>query len=171
MTSIKSTVANNQYPTSGAPIRSPAHQRGGMLKESCSNVVVTATQPDTDNLIGAPVPSNARVSEVLLSYADATTGGAIDVGVWKRNAADDDWEAVDDDLFASAMVITDGPQWNKDITNESAEYTAAEQEKALWEVLGLTTDPKIMYWIGSDITTTFADASTVGILFKVRYVE
>ncbi len=170
MTSIKSTVANNQYPTSGAAIRSPAHQRGGMLMEACSNVVVAAAQADTDDLIAVPVPSNARVSQVLLGYADATTGGAIDVGVWKRNAADTDWEAVDDDLFASAMVLTDGPQWNKDITNEAAEYTVAEQEKMLWEVLGLTADPQIMYWIGSDITTTFDGASTVGINYKARYV-
>ena len=49
----------------------------GAVKESCSNVIVTAAQADTDNLIGCPVPSNARVSEVLLSYADAITGGAI----------------------------------------------------------------------------------------------
>jgi hypothetical protein len=171
MTTIKSTTAGNLYPASGPKVREPSHRMGGVLKESCSNVVVTATQADTDNLIGCPVPSNARVSQVLLSYADATTGGAIDVGVWKRNSADDDWEAVDDDLFASAMVITDGPQWNKDITNESAEYTAAEQEKPLWEVLGLSADPCITYWIGSDITTTFADASTAGICFKARYVE
>jgi len=142
----------------------------GAVKESCSNVIVTAAQADTDNLIGCPVPSNARVSEVLLSYADAITGGAINVGIWKRNAADDDWEVVDADLFASAMVLTDGPQWNKDITNEAAEYTVAEQEKALWEVLGLTTDPNIVYWVVGDISTTFDGASTVGILFKCRFV-
>ena len=170
MASIKSTSATARYPASGLPTREPSHRWMGDLRESCSNVVVTAAQADTDNLIGCPVPSNARVSEVLLSYADATTAGAINVGVFKRNAADDDWEVVDADLFASAMVLTDGPQWNKDITNEAAEYTVAEQEKALWEVLGLTADPNITYWIGADISTTFDGASTVGILFKARYV-
>jgi len=170
MTQIKGTSATARYPASGLPTREPSHRWMGDLRESCSNVVVTAAQADTDDLIFCPVPSNGRISQVLASYADATTGGAIDIGVWKRNAADDAWEAVDDDLFASAMALTDGPQWNKDVTNESAEYTAAEQEKALWEVLGLTADPNIVYWIGSDITTTFDGASTVGICIKARYV-
>ena len=171
MTTIKGTTATERYPASGAIVRSPSHRVGGVLKESVSNVVVATDESASNDLIGCPVPSNARVSQVLLSHADAVTGGAIDVGIWKRNAADTDWEAVDDDLFASAYVLTGGPVWNFDVTNESAEYTVAEQEKMLWEVLGLTADPQITYWIGSDITTVFDGASIVGILYKVRYVE
>ena len=169
MAIVKSTSVTNMFATPA--VREPAHRDGGVLRESASNVVIAADESASNDLIAVRVPSNARVSQVLLSYADATTGGAIDVGIWKEVAtAPGTFEAVDDDLFASAMVLTDGPLWNKDITNESAEYTAAEQEKMLWEVLGLSADPKIDYFVGSDITTVCDGCSTVGILYKVRYV-
>ena len=166
MAIVKSTQATNL--TATPVVREPSHRDGGMLRESCSNVVVATDESASNDLIFCRVPSNARISQVLASYADATTGGAIDIGVWSYSAGT--FTAVDDDLFASAMVLTDGPQYNKDVTNESTEYTAAEQEKALWDVLGLSADPCIDYWIGSDITTVFDGASTVGICIKVRYV-
>lgn len=170
MAIVKSTNVTNQFATPA--VRNPSHREGGVLKESCSNVVVAADESASNDLIAVRVPSNARVSQVLLSHADASTGGNIDVGVWQEVAtAPGTFEAVDDDLFASAYALTDGPVWNYDITNESAEYTAAEQEKPLWEVLGLSADPKKDYFIGSDITTVFNGASTVGICYKVRYVE
>ena len=170
MATVKGTHATNY--TASPQVREPAHSFGGIVRESVSLVVIAADESASNDLIACRVPSNARVSQVLLSYADATTGGAIDVGVWQEVAtAPGTFEAVDDDLFASAMVLTDGPQWNKDITNESAEYTAAEQAMPLWQVLGLTTDPKKDYWIGSDITTVCDGCSTVGILYKVKYVS
>lgn len=113
------------------------------------------------------VPSNARVSAVLLSTDDATVAGNIDVGVYQT--VDNGGAVVDADLFASAFALTNGPITNSDITNESGEYTPLEQSKALWEVLGLSADPKIDYDIAATITTTYNGAA-VGQTLKVSYV-
>lgn len=113
------------------------------------------------------VPSNARISSVLLTTGDATLAGNIDIGIYQT--ADNGSAVVDADLFASALALTGGPFTNNDVTYESGEYTAAESVKPLWEVLGLSADPKREYDIASTITTTF-DGAAVGQLIKVRYV-
>lgn len=113
------------------------------------------------------VPSNARVSQVLLSTGDATTAGNIDIGVYQISA--NGGAVVDADLFASALALTGGPFLNSDQTYESGEYTDAESVKPLWEVLGLTSDPCREYDIAATITTTYNGAA-VGQTLKVRYV-
>lgn len=113
------------------------------------------------------VPSNARISEVLLTTGDATTAGAIDVGIYQT--PDNGSAVVDADLFASAYDLSVGPFTNSDITYESGQYTVDESVKPLWEVLGLSADPKREYDIAATITTTFNGAA-VGQLVKVRYV-
>lgn len=113
------------------------------------------------------VPSNARISQVLLTTGDATTAGNINVGVYQT--AENGGAVVDADLFASALALTGGPFENADITYESDEYTEAESVKPLWEVLGLSVDSKRDYDIAATISTTY-DAASVGQLLKVRYV-
>ena len=166
MADVKSTQATNL--TATPKVREPSHRDGGMLRESASTAAPAAAQADTDFIFFCRVPSKARVSQVLLSALDFTTAGAIDVGVYTYSEATGLFTAVDDDLFASAFDLSGGPFTNVDITNESTEYSVAEQEKALWEVLGLSSDPNIDYWIGSDITTTFNGGSPI--CLKVRYV-
>lgn len=168
MATTKSPVVTNI----DANVRNPAHQQGGYLKEACSTVVTSATESASNDLMFVPVPSNARVSQLLLTCADATTGGAIDIGVWSRSDATGSivYTAVDDDLFASAVDLSGGPMKNLDVTYESDEYTAAESELMLWQVLGLTVDPGIDYYIGSDVTTVFNGGPTA-VNLKVRYVQ
>lgn len=113
------------------------------------------------------VPSNATIRQVLFSTGDATTAGALDIGVYKT--AGDGGAVVDADLFASAFVLTNGPFSNSDVTFESGQYTQAEAVKPLWEVLGLTADPQCEYDIAGTITTTY-DAAAVGQLLVVNYV-
>lgn len=152
-------------------IRPPDTQYSGLLRESCSVVVTAADQSASDDLMFVPIASNARVSQVLVSHDDATTGGAIDIGIWSRTFTDGAYvyAAVDDDLFASAYALTAGPVYNFDVTNESTEYTPTEQSQMLWEVLGLSTDPNLDYVIASDITTVF-NGGPLAITLKVRYV-
>ena len=113
------------------------------------------------------VPSNARISEVLFSTADASTAGAINIGVYQTAANGS--AVVDADLFASALDLSGGPFYNSDQTYESGEYTFAESVKPLWEVLGLTADPCREYDIAATISTTYNGAGTTQLL-KVRYV-
>ena len=148
-----------------------------MMREVSGVVTPAADQSASDFLHFCRVPSNAIVTQVMITAADATTGGAIDIGVWYK--ADQPplrtapttviaGTAVDDDLFASAFDLAGGPYTNADVTYESGEYTLAESEKPLWEVLGLSEDPNTDFDIASDITTVFNGGPTA-IKLVVRY--
>jgi hypothetical protein len=91
--------------------------------EASSAATVAATIAANDTVRLVRVPSNARISQVLLSTGDATTAGAVNIGVWQTN--DNGGAVVDADLFASALALTGGPFNNSDQTFESGEYTYA----------------------------------------------
>jgi hypothetical protein len=148
-------------------LNQPAIGAAAVLKEVAG--LVTPAADDSQNSIHrfVRVPSNARISQVLLTTGDATTGGAVDIGVYQTAA--NGGAVVDADLFASALALTGGPFENVDVTYESDEFTAAESVKPLWEVLGLTADSQREYDIAWTITTTFNGADTSAVL-KVRYV-
>ncbi len=165
MANVNSTWITNAVATP-VVLTNPS-QSVGELKEASSVATVSATQSSGDTIRFVRVPSNARISEVLLSTADATTGGAINIGVWKT--VEDGGAVVDADLFASALALTGGPFLNSDQTFESTEYTYAESALPLWQVLGLSVDPKINYDIVAEVSTTFNGAGTT-IALKVRYV-
>lgn len=146
---------------------SPTNGGAGVLHEVTGYVANAAD--DSANAIHrfVRVPSNARISQLLFSTGDATSAGAINVGIYQT--ADYGGAVVDADLFVSALALTGGPFQNTDITYESGEYTEAESVKPLWEVLGLTSDPNRDYDIAATISTTY-NGATVGQVLKVRYV-
>jgi hypothetical protein len=145
----------------------PGNGGEGDLKEVAGYVANAADDSSGAIHRFVRVPSNARISQVLLTTGDSTTAGNIDIGVYQT--ADNGSAVVDADLFASAFALTGGPFENTDMTYESDEYTEAESVKPLWEVLGLTSDPCREYDIAATITTTYNGAA-VGQLLKVRYV-
>lgn len=144
-----------------------ASKSEGVLHEASSVATVSATQASGDTIRLVRVPSNARISQVLLCTGDATTAGAINIGVWQTEG--NGGAVVDADLFASALDLTGGPFNNSDQTFESGEYTYAESALPLWEVLGLTTDPVRDYDIVAQVSTTGNGMGTTMAL-KVRYV-
>jgi hypothetical protein len=131
--------------------------------------LVTCAADDSANSIHrfVRVPSNARISSVLLSTADASSAGNIDIGIYQT--ASNGGAVVDADLFASAFALTGGPFHNEEMAHESGEYTFAESVKPLWEVLGLSEDPCREYDVAATITTGYNGAGTTQML-KVRYV-
>ncbi len=139
----------------------------GVLREASSAATVSASQSSSDTIRLVRVPSSARISQVLFSSGDATTGGAVNIGIWQT--VENGGAVVDADLFASALALTGGPFENLDVTFESDEYTYAESAKPLWEVLGLSTDPGREYDVVAEVSTTFNGADTT-IALKVRYV-
>lgn len=145
----------------------PTKGAAGQLFEAVGYVANAAD--DSANSIHrfCRIPSNARVSQVLLTTGDATSAGAVDIGIYQT--VDNGSAVVDSDLFASALALTGGPFENAEVTYESDEYTEAESVKPLWEVLGLTSDPCREYDLCTKITTTYNGAA-VGQVLKVRYV-
>lgn len=138
-----------------------------LLREK-SNIIASAAD-DTQASVGRfhRIPSNCRVSQLLISAADATTAGAIDIGIYQT--AENGGAVVDADLFASAFDLSGGPFNNYDVTFESGQYTYAESETMLWEVLGLASDPCRDYDVAYTITTTFNGGPTA-IRLATRYI-
>lgn len=164
VTNRNSTAIADMVATPRVPVGS-TKGAAGQLFEVAGYVANAADDSATSILRFCRVPSNARVSSVQMTTG-AATAGAIDIGVYQT--ADNGGTVVDADLFASAQALTAALS-NADVTYESGEYTAAESVKPLWEVLGLSADPKREYDVAATITTTFSAAS-VGQVLKVRYV-
>lgn len=138
----------------------------GFLQEAQGVATTSATQASADTIHFTRVPSNAIISQVLISAADATTAGALNVGIYETAA--NGGAAVDADLFASALDLAGGPYNNLDITHESGEYTYAETERPLWQVLGLSNDPNKEYDVVGVVSTTFNGGPT-SIRLAVRF--
>lgn len=110
------------------------------------------------------VPSNARITSILLA-ADAITGAsASDVGVYQT--AQNGGAVVDADEFASDVDISSGIAFTE-VINEAAATEIADVEKRLWEKIGESADTKRDY----DICVTVNDVTAAGtISMKVQYV-
>ena len=103
---------------------------------------------------------------MLLSNASSGAAGAVDVGIYQTN--DNGGAVVDADLFASAAALT-AAQNNVDVTYESGQYTLAESEKPLWEVLGLSADSHREYDVVVTVTTAPSNAAAINL--KVRFAK
>lgn len=165
MATVNSTWIANAVAT--PKVLTDSNQSVGGKKSAKSVATVSATIPSGDIVRMVRVPSNARIDRVLLSTADATTAGAIDIGIYQT--ADNGGAVVDADLFASALALTGGPFANSDQTFESGEYTYAESALPLWQVLGLTVDSKREYDVALTVTTT-GDGMGTTIALQVDYV-
>jgi hypothetical protein len=145
------------------------------LANVLKNAVGTVEGANGDSIaskfIMAQVPSNARISRVLLSCDAISTSGAADCGIYRSTA--DGGAVVDVDFFASAQVLT-AALVHSDITHEAdaadagAGYGRADVEKPLWQALGLTSDPSVLYDVVLTLTTALGGAGTVNL--EVDYV-
>ena len=113
----------------------------------------------------ASVPSNARISRVLLSCDAISTSGAGDVGL--DDTTQNGGAAVDADFFGSAVVLTSALA-NSDVTHESGVFGVERVEQPLWKALGLTSDPNKFYDVVLTLTAATGGAGTVSL--KVQYV-
>lgn len=134
------------------------------LYEAVGTIETNGDDTAASKYIMATLPSNARVSAVLLSCDGNNTAGTINVGLYRSTI--DGGAVVDADLFASAQAIGTILK-NSDITHESTVYGIEDIEKPLWEALGLTSDPGVMYDLVATIVT--ADDAADSITIKIQY--
>lgn len=106
------------------------------------------------------VPSSAGMRSLQL-HCTAITTCAADVGIYETAA--NGGAVVDADLFASAQSLATALA-GTDVMRESGVITVANMEKMLWELLGLTEDPKKDYDIVATLTAAAGSAGTVAIL-------
>lgn len=160
---LKSTAVTNA--TATPLVLSDAILEGGGLREA-----VGVTQASASASIGSTyrlvrVPSNARVSQVLLSCDAFDTTGAGDVGLYDVDGGD----AVDADFFASAQSLIVALS-NSDVTHESGVFGIEDSEKPLWKALGLSEDPHKDYDVAITLTAANGAGATPDVALKVRYV-
>lgn len=162
--SLKSTAITNCD-------ASPRTLNGGRIAggEVCEHVgTVAAANGDSIGSIYrfARVRSSDRVSAVQL-YCDAVTSGAMDVGIYQTAA--NGGAVVDADFFASAQSIASAILTGTEIQHESGVYGIEDIEKSLWEGLGLTSDPGLLYDVAGTLTAATTAAGDVSL--KVRTVN
>lgn len=109
------------------------------------------------------IPSNARIAQVLLS--NKSLGGSLSTanfGLYKTT--DDGGAVVDEDFFGSTVALTSA-QSNVDITTEAngAGLGKEDMEKPVWEVLGLSADPKIDYDVVATVVDQVISAGSVAL--------
>lgn len=165
LVNLKSTHITNATATP-VVLNTAALGAGAQLHESAGSVTATAADNATSTYRMCRVPSNARISQVLLSNAAAGATGAVDVGVYQTN--DNGGAVVSAAFFGSAVAIT-AAQTHLDVTYESGTYTYAGSEQPLWQALGLTADPQREYDIV--LTNTAVHANGGAMNLKVRFAK
>lgn len=139
---------------------------GGRLLECAGTVEVTTGNSSLSTYRMFQIPSNARVSQMLVYSDDMGTATAGDIGIY--DTTDNAGAVVDADFFASALSLNGGALSGSDVTHESGVYGVEDLEKPLWEALGLSADPHKMY----DVVLTLTADSDAGGTFSLlgRYV-
>lgn len=147
-------------------VANAAHVDGGMLREAVGTLEATAADDIGSTYRMCSIPSNARVSQVLLYADDQGTAGDADVGLYHTTA--NGGAVVDANFFATEVDINAAALNGVDVTHQSAVFGFEDAEKPLWKALNLSSDPGIMY----DVVLTLTEANSAGatITTKVRYV-
>jgi len=142
------------------------------IKEAVGTIETGAADSIASKYIMCQLPSNARVSRVLLSNDAIATAPLADVGIYRTTA--DGGAVVDVDFFASATALA-AAQSHVDITHEAdpadagVGYGQADVEKPLWQALGLLADPSLSYDVVLTLTAATTAIGTVSL--KVQYTE
>ena len=112
------------------------------------------------------LPSNAVPISVRKSHPDIGTTTAADVGLYRTTV--DGGAVVDADFFTAATVLNAGAVTKGELVGGNVP-TPANGGKRLWELLGLSSDPKILYDVV--LTLTGAADAAGSVLLECDYVE
>lgn len=111
------------------------------------------------------VPSNSRISQVLLS-CDAITTCAANIGVYKNTK--DGGAVISASFFAAAQSLASALS-DIDVINQSTNNPIATQELELWKALGLSSDPGTTFDICATLSAAAASGGKIGL--KVRFCK
>ena len=149
-------------------LNSPQRSKGD-IKEVTALISPLATEVAASVHRYMRVPSNARVSSLKISAADASTGGTYDIGLYRIDA--DGGAVVDLDFFSLTFDLSLGPFFNADVIQVArVAGILADGEKTIWELLGLAKDPNVEYDVTATIDSTFVGGPT-SILMRLTYVQ
>jgi hypothetical protein len=161
---LKGSVITNADAT--PPVLSNARLSDMSMKEAIGTVQASASASIASTYRLCRIPSNARISEVIVSCDAFDTTGAADIGIYQTAA--NGGAVVDADFFASAVVLTTALP-NTTVTHESGVFGIEDVEKPLWEALGLSADPHRDYDVALTLTAANGAGATPDVTLRVRY--
>lgn len=162
---LKSTPITNADAT--PIVFNDARVAGGVERSWVGTKQVSASASIGSTYRLVRIPSNLRVSQVILACDAFDTTGAGDVGLYKTAA--DGGAVVNAAFFASAVAMT-SILTGTDVTHESTVFGVKDAEKPLWKALGLTADPMIEYDVAITLTAANGAGATPNVTLKVRGV-
>lgn len=172
----KSTAIGNRDAIPTVPTL--AAYDGGMVKEKSGYVLTVTGDSATSKYPMVSVPSNTRVSGIVLQCAAQGAGATINCGVYvpstsnpallALNSGYTAGAAINATFFASAVDVS-GALSSTEIVNQSGSNTLDKQEQELWQALGLASDPGCMLDIALAVGVAIASGGLIGI--KVKYVQ
>jgi hypothetical protein len=170
---VKSTPITNSDATPVVANNTGGGAQGHLKEVTGSSVAVASSSADATYRF-CRVPSNAKVKRVVIT-SEAQGAGKLDIGVYypttgPTGVADLAANAIDQDFFATVVDCASAVQ-PTDITNESGTYTIDKWNKALWDAVGLTSDPGGYFDIVGTVKTTAVTTGTGIWGLSVAYVE
>lgn len=158
---VKSQAITNRD-ASPKVINDGAHAGGG-LRGFVAGAAVTSGDNTNSKYIFGQIPSNAVVHSLTLIAPDIGITTAGNVGLYRSTA--DGGAVVDADFFKASQSFNGGAI-ALDVANANV-ITNTNAHKKVYELLGLTQDPSVVYDV---VVTLTADADAAGsILAKCVY--
>jgi len=136
------------------------------LYDQADTVEVTNGDSIGSKFILGSVPSSASMRELVV-LCDAITLAAADVGLYRTTQ--DGGAVVDADLFGSAVSLAAAITTGTNILHASGVLDIANLAKPLWQILGLSTDPQVMYDVVA--TLTAAATATGTLTARISYAQ
>lgn len=160
----KSSAITNRDAT--PPVKNGMQLGPRAVYEQVATVELANGDSIGSKLVLMSLPSNARMSALWL-LCDAITSGAADFGIYRTTQ--DGGAVVDADCFASAQSIASAITTGTNILHESGVLDISEIEQPLWQILGLTADPNVMYDLVATLTAATTAAGTL--TARVTYTQ
>jgi len=170
---LKSTILTNRDAT--PKVLQDAYLSGGELKESTGFIQTAgATDGVGSTYRLCQVPSNARVTGLVMQAGALGSACSLDIGVWYPTfipvgsglSASNASLVINTTLFGSALACSSATAVTELIT--PANIAQNVQEQPLWQMAGLTTDPGIDLDIVAYVHASVATQGYVGL--KARYI-
>lgn len=136
------------------------------LYDQADTVEVTNGDSIGSKFILGSVPSSASMRELTV-LCDAITAATADVGLYRTTQ--DGGAVVDADLFGSAVSLASAITTGTNILHESGVLDIANLAKPLWQILGLSSDPQVMYDVVA--TLTAAATATGTLTARITYAQ
>lgn len=147
-------------------INDSAHAKAG-VKAFVAAVSVANGDSAASKFLFGQIPSNAVVHDLLVNTsADMGITTTMDLGLYRTTA--DGGAVVDADFFKAALSLKDGALTDSQNANGNV-ITLANSHKKVWELLGLSSDPAIMYDVVGTLVGACDGAGVVQV--KCQYGE